>query len=214
MKNNKEKVCNQSTNFKMCVMKKRLFCFFGGTRIFWRVPLSLSLLLLIPATPSIAKEQIKSISVKLENVSLEEAIQQIEKLSGYSFFYDENKIDLTSRVNVNATNKSLYEVLDGVFNATGLGYEISNNQIVLFAQKTTAAFPGIGQRQNVVKGKIVDASGEPVIGANIVEKGTTNGTISDMDGNFTLSVGDKAIIEVSYIGFRNQTVTVPSGGVI
>lgn len=67
-------------------------------------------------------------------------------------------------------------------------------------------------QNKTLTGVIKDDKGTPIIGANIVEKGTTNGTISDIDGNFTLSVGDKAVLEVSYIGFKNQTVTVPSGG--
>ena len=75
-------------------MKKHLFCFFGGSKI-WRIPLTMSLLLLVPSAPGFAEEHIKEISVNLADVSLKEAIQQIEKVSGYSFFYDENKIGLT-----------------------------------------------------------------------------------------------------------------------
>lgn len=195
-------------------MKKHLFCFFGGSKI-WRIPLTMSLLLLVPSAPGFAEEHIKEISVNLADVSLKEAIQQIEKVSGYSFFYDENKINIDSRISLNASNESLSKVLDNMLRSTGLAYEISNNQIVLFVPASTSnssSLPGTNQQQKVVKGKVLDSSGTPVIGANIVEKGTTNGTISDMDGNFSLNVGNKAILIVSYIGYKEQAVVVPAGG--
>ena len=64
------------------------------------------------------------------------------------------------------------------------------------------------QGDSPIKGQIVDQSGLPVIGANIVEKGTTNGTITDIDGNFSLNVPEGAILEVSYIGYLSQTVKI------
>ncbi len=69
----------------------------------------------------------------------------------------------------------------------------------------------IQQNSIVVKGIVVDVKGEPVIGANIVEKGTTNGTVTDMDGAFSLSVSKKAVLEISYIGFASQEITVKEG---
>ena len=60
------------------------------------------------------------------------------------------------------------------------------------------------QQNKAIKGRVIDANGEPVIGASILEKGTTNGTITDMDGNFQLNVKDGAILSVSYIGYAAQ----------
>lgn len=68
------------------------------------------------------------------------------------------------------------------------------------------------QQQSIkVKGQVVDSSGEPIIGANVVQKGTTNGTITDIDGNFTLDVSPKAILQISFIGYKSQDVTLKSG---
>ena len=72
--------------------------------------------------------------------------------------------------------------------------------------RTTAT----AQNKKTVTGTIVDANGEPIIGANIVEKGTTNGTITDIDGNFTLEVSEKSILLVSFIGYAPQEVMVGS----
>jgi len=186
----------------------------------WRIPLSLSLFLLAPNVQSseIQMETMNTISVQFSNVSLSEAMSQIEKASGYSFFYDANKVDLSVRVSLNASNESLREVLNTIFDSTGLTYEISQNQILLYPRNSRNNSNSIAdnfetqQSKKVIKGKILDASGQPVIGANIVEKGTTNGTISDMDGLFTLDVSDQAVLEVSYIGFVSQSVRVTGSG--
>lgn len=197
-------------------MKKRSFYLSKGS--LWRLPLSLSLFLVAPNVQTFAKEQIKSISVQLSDVSLKEAMNRIESVSGYSFFYDENDIDLSARVSLSASNESLINVLDAMLKSTGLTYEISKNQIVLYAVasegsgSTMASPDGIQQSRVQVQGTVVDATGQPVIGANIVEKGTTNGTISDMDGKFTLSVAEGSSIEITYIGFVNQLVKTPVGG--
>lgn len=199
-------------------MKKHLLGLVKGKM--WRIPLSLSLFLLAPNVQSseIQMETMNTISVQFSNVSLSEAMNKIEKASGYSFFYDANKVDLSVRVSLNASNESLREVLNTIFDSTGLTYEISQNQILLYPRNSRNNSNSIAdnfetqQSKKVIKGKILDASGQPIIGANIVEKGTTNGTISDMDGLFTLDVSDQAVLEVSYIGFVSQSVRVTGNG--
>ena len=199
-------------------MKKHLLGLVKGKM--WRIPLSLSLFLLAPNVQSseIQMETMNTISVQFSNVSLSEAMSQIEKASGYSFFYDANKVDLSVRVSLNASNESLREVLNTILDSTGLTYEISQNQILLYPRNSRNNSNSIAdnyetqQSKKVIKGKILDASGQPIIGANIVEKGTTNGTISDMDGLFTLDVSDQAVLEVSYIGFVSQSVRVTGSG--
>lgn len=202
----------------MLVMKKHLLYWMKGK--IWRIPLSLSLFLLPPTiyASDVNMEAVRPISIQLTDVSLSEAMNQIEKVTGCSFFYDANNVDLSLRVSLNVSNESLRDVLDTILDGTGLGYEISQNQILLLPV-TSKQIPGqnvqnpnVQQKKNVVKGKILDAAGQPVIGANIVEKGTTNGTISDMDGNFTISVEESAVLEVSYIGFVNQQVKTSIGG--
>ena len=64
------------------------------------------------------------------------------------------------------------------------------------------------QEKKMVNGVVVDATGMPVIGANVMVKGTTNGTITDMDGKFSLEASEGAMLVISYIGFGNQEVKV------
>lgn len=161
-----------------------------------------------------AKAQFQSITLHLENALLSEALSQIEKASGYSFFYDENKVNLSHRVSIDAENTELKDILSNILASTGMTFEISNNQIVLIpAKKTgeTQSLPVASSQQQqgkTVTGTVLDNLGEPVIGANVVQKGTTNGVITDIDGRFVLTVPEDAVLVVSYIGYSSQEVAV------
>lgn len=195
-------------------MKKRMFYHISGN--ICRFPLLIVLFFLASSINGYSNEQSKSISIQLDNVLLSEAINQIEAASGYSFFYDENKVDFSHRVSVNIRNQSVSKVLDNILKSTGLVYEISNNQIILMPAEKKAAgkkesetsATRAQQQKKIVKGIVVDSMGEPVIGANIIEKGTTNGTITDVNGNFSLNVSDGAILEISFIGYVTQNLPV------
>lgn len=196
-------------------MKKRMFYYVSGK--IWRIPLFISIFCLLTSVygSAYAKGQSRSISIQLENVLLSDALNQIEKASGYSFFYDENKVDLSHRVSLNAKNKTVSEVLNNILKSTGLTYEVSNNQIILLPAEKKASQPGTTtgpsttaetQQQKIIKGVVVDNLGEPVIGANVIEKGTTNGTVTDANGEFSLEVPANATLEISFIGYITQQV--------
>ena len=69
----------------------------------------------------------------------------------------------------------------------------------------------LAQEELVITGTVTDANGEPIIGASIMEKGTTNGTISDIDGKYTLNVkSPKSVLVISYLGLKTQEVTIGS----
>ena len=193
-------------------MKKRKF-FSNSGILKWKMPLLISILFWMSLSGTAEAEvQFRSISLRLENVSLSEALSRIEEASGYSFFYDENKIDLSRQVSVNAQNKAVKDILKNILFSTGMTFEISNNQIVLVPEKKAAAkevsVAVVQQQTHIVKGIVVDNLGEPVPGANVVEKGTTNGIITDMDGAFSLTVAPDAVLEISYIGYVTQSVSV------
>ena len=80
----------------------------------------------------------------------------------------------------------------------GITYQIQNKKIIL--KKGTSTATAVTSK---VKGRVVDANGEPIIGATVKEKGTSNGTITDLDGNFVLETGKGALLDISYIGYRS-----------
>lgn len=166
-----------------------------------------------------AAGQAKTITVELKNVSLSKAMTAIEKASGYSFFFDENKTDLNHVVNLDAENDEINRVLSELLSSTNLTYEISNNQIALIPKGNTGqlnlrsfsktALPEVQQSRGI-KGVVKDSYGETIIGASVIVKGTTTGTVTDMDGNFSLDVPVGTNLEVSYVGYLTQAVVVNS----
>lgn len=162
-------------------------------------------ILLIGSTfPVYAQDKI---SVRFSGIALEEAIKKIESVSTYTFFYDAQKTDLTQQVSVQANRQPIESVLDALLKRTNLTYAIDKHQIALILKKDAAT--GL-QAKRKISGAVVDKTGEPVIGANIVVKGTSIGTITDIDGRYVLEVPEHAILQISYIGYLNQDI--PVGG--
>ena len=180
----------------------------------WRVWLLIVVFISFPSLQfGYARGQQRMITVQFSDIPLSEALSKVEEASGYSFFYDANMLDLSKHVSLDVKNQKLHDVLDVMFRSTGVAFEISNNQIALFAKaKSEKAAPVVKQQKSItVKGVVKDATGLPVIGANVVEKGTTNGTITDVDGNYVLTVNQGATLEISYIGYVTQGVKVTGG---
>ena len=119
---------------------------------------------------------------------------------------------MSRQVSVNAQNKAVKDILKNILFSTGMTFEISNNHILLVPEKKAAAkevsVAVVQQQTQIVKGIVVDNLGEPVPGANVVEKGTTNGIITAMDGAFSLTVARDAVLEFSYIGYVTESVSV------
>lgn len=149
--------------------------------------------------------QTTMVSINVENQTVKEVLDEIENTTEYSFFYNTRHVDLDRKVSVNINNADIFEVLDDVFSGTNVVYSVKDRSIILSVKEIS---PVIAQNDNKITGTIVDASGIPVIGANVMVKGTSNGTITDMDGRFTLDVPKDAVLEVSYIGYSTQTVKV------
>lgn len=143
--------------------------------------------------------------------TVKEVIHKIEKESEYIFFYLDNSIDLSRKVSVNVKQENVTAILDQLFEGTNTRYEISDRQITLIKGNSSSTPYQLQQKKtHIISGIVKDATGEPVIGANVIEKGTTNGTITDPDGKFSLTVDEKAILQVSYIGFNTVEIPVNS----
>ena len=147
------------------------------------------------------------ISLSMQNKSTREVIREIEKVSDYRFFYNDNLSGLNTKISVSAQGENIRDVLEQIKSQAQITYIIKeNNQIVLSALGYVSS--STQQNTRKITGIVKDQSGEPVIGANIVEKGTTNGTITDIDGQYSLEVGSNSILVVSYIGYITQEIPV------
>ena len=149
------------------------------------------------------KSQNKRITLDKSNVRLENILNDIESQTNLLFIYNKN-VNVNRKVSVKANDISLEDVLQNLL-GNSVTFKIEGTYIVLSPASVTET----KQQTRPVKGNIVDQNGDPVIGANIVEKGTTNGTISDVNGQFTLNLQQKnPVLVVSYIGFTTKEVPV------
>lgn len=151
----------------------------------------------------VAKESAEKITISFSDLQLSEAIKEIEEKSSYTFFYDVNKTDLTRKVSLNVENMDINEALKSMLKHTNLTFEITNRQIALIPAQLESR-----QQTNIIDGVVLDNLGEPIIGANILIKGSPQGVISDVDGRFVITVSDNAVLQFSYIGYIPQEVPV------
>ena len=166
---------------------------------------ALSLMLSISAFAANADAQ--QVSVTVNNAKVKTVLNSIADQTGLSLAYSAQVVDLNRKVSLNFVNTEVSEVLNAMFDNTAIGYEIKDGKIYLFkaAERTTTS---INQQKRIITGTVVDPNGEAVIGANVVVKGTTNGTITDMGGKFSLEVPEGAMLLVSYIGYGDYETKV------
>lgn len=146
-----------------------------------------------------SKAQATKISLNLSNATLEEVVHAIEAKTPFVFFLNNSEIDMKKRVNLTVKDVEIKEIMEQIF--PSYRYHIENYKIVVLADEN--------QKSIRIKGKIIDRATEmPVIGANIIVKGTTVGSITDMDGNFTLEASIGSTLQVTYIGYVSQEITV------
>lgn len=158
---------------------------------------------------SVAQTKDASITVKLKNVPLSEAIKKIEKASKYTFFYDAQKIDLKQKVSLDATKMPVKQAVEELLKNTGIKFEITNTQIALIKREVKNA--GGNNASKMISGVVVDDTGEPVIGATITVRNKSIGTVSNINGQFDLKgVSLNDVIQFSYIGMENKAIAVNS----
>ena len=148
------------------------------------------------------------ITLTMKDKPLKKVIKQIEKVSEYRFFYNEELANLNKPVSLEAQNSSIEKVLKDLSSQAPFSYLIKPNfQIVL-----SDDLPSQQTKLQSITGRVVDTADNPIIGANVLVKGTTNGVITDIDGNFSLEkVPVQSQLQVSYIGYETKELAVVSG---
>lgn len=142
----------------------------------------------------------QSVSLNLGNVSVKEAMNKVKDTSGYSFVYSKGDIDTGKKVSVKAQqlDEAIRQILDG----QNVTYEIKGKNIII--KRITAGRQKGNSRK--VSGVVKNSQGEPIIGANVSVKGTSMGTITDINGNYELDIPNGSTISISYIGFLTQEI--------
>lgn len=152
--------------------------------------------------------QSTKLSLNLENVTIKNALREIEEQSEFRFFYS-NKVDVERKVSVRIQNKQIIDILNELFKEENVRYNMIGRQIAIFYAEEESASGFSGQQSKIVRGRITNANNEPVPGVTVHLKGTTEGTITDIDGNYTLkNVPADATLVFSFVGMKTQEVQV------
>lgn len=154
--------------------------------------------------------QSQKVSLDFKNERVEKVLASIKSQTGMSLVFSDLLVDVNRKVTMQLKDVTLKEALTRLLSGINLTFEIRNNKIY-FIEKKAVSQPG--SRKKRVTGVVKDVMGEPLIGANVVEKGrSTNGVITDFNGKFTLEVDESASLVVSYIGYLAQDIPTKGKG--
>ena len=151
-----------------------------------------------------AKAQTARVTLKVQNASLGQVMDEIKNQTRYLFINQDVKDLNNHKVSLNVSDKAIAEVLDQIFTPFNIGYRIEKTSIIIFNR------PKSTSNSVLIGGKVSDVGGAPIIGATVLVKGTTNGVSTDADGRFTLTIASPATaqLEISYLGYEPQTLAV------
>jgi len=178
-----------------------------GQKIGLKMKLTLLLLLVgfLNLMASESYSQMAKLTITLKDATVEQVLSDIEDKSDFNFVYNRDAIDLKRKVDVNYTDTKIDAILDDLFKHTNVTYRFIDRTVVL----STVLEPEFMLQSKTVSGKVTDSSGTPLPGVSVVVKGTTNGIITDADGNYTLTkVPLDATLVFSFVGMKSQEILV------
>jgi TonB-linked SusC/RagA family outer membrane protein len=142
------------------------------------------------------------LSLAIKDKTLREVIQNIESQSNFRFFFSDDYLDLNKKVTVYAQNKGINEILPELLEQSKITYKVMDNNVVVI-------IPATAKQTNSINGIITDGStGEPLIGVNVIVRGTTRGVVTDANGKFSLEAAPGETIVVSYVGYLSEEVVL------
>ena len=170
-----------------------------------KFPYLLFFLLLFSSFASVYGQE-RTVTLNLSKVPLNTALKEIEKQTSMSVVYNTNDVDINRVISIKVTKEPLNNVMNQLFRGVNTSFSIVDNHIVLSAKNSEAN----QQKKTPItaNGTVTDTKGEPLIGVSVLVKGTSNGTITDMDGNFKIQAAKGDVLEISYIGYASQAITL------
>ena len=146
------------------------------------------------------------VTVEVKSGTFYDVVSEIEKQTEFMFFYKSEDIDNSKQVDIQVKNRQVTDVLNELLKNTNLTYRISGKHITILKKDA------VQQQKKKISGIVTDPDGIPVIGANVVIKGTTVGTVTDLDGKFSITVSEKKkVLVITYIGMKPQEVVSQPG---
>ncbi len=174
-----------------------------------RITLFLFLAVILQTFANEAYSQKTKLSLDYTNARLEVVLDDIENLSEFFFLANEKLVDLNRNVSFSVKNKRINEILDILFAGTDVVYTITDRKIILAPSFLTEDIYADVQQQHSVSGKVTDSNNQPLPGVTVVVKGTTQGAVTDINGDYSLiNIPEDATLVFSFVGMRTQEVVV------
>ncbi len=179
-----------------------------------KMPLKWFTLLLFSVFVIFSYGQDQKISVKGKANTIKAVFSQIETQTGLSIAYDDTNLNVNLVIRREIKGVTVREVLNDILSGTGSEIIYQNKHVIIRTAKkndksNTVPSTNTGKTKQIITGKIFDSqTGEPIIGASVIEKGTSNGVITDIDGNFSFSIPGDAQFVISYVGYISQELRV------
>ena len=151
------------------------------------------------------------LSLNFKSIAVKDVLDEIERKSEFVFLYNSKLVDADRTVSMEFQDQKISEVLDKLFQSTEVVYTVVDRQIVLTNKADQSSFLEISgmQQQKSITGKITDSSGASLPGVSVVIKGTTSGTITDANGNYSITkVPENATLQFSFVGMKIQEIAV------
>ncbi|MEY8485651.1 TonB-dependent receptor [uncultured Parabacteroides sp.] len=147
------------------------------------------------------------LSLDIKNQTVQNVLDEIEKQSDFHFFYNNKQVNTSRIVSIKSSNKNVFSILEELFKGTDIRYSVMEKSIILSIESKNDVTQQSSDK--TISGIVTDINKEPIIGANVSVKGTTIGTITDVDGHYSLpGVPEKAILVFSFVGMKAQEIIV------
>ena len=191
---------------QLLLVTKSIWAASKKTKVFMRLSIVLIALFTGQLQAKNDSSQTVLLNINAKNQSVKNVLEEIENQSEFNFFYNNKNIDVKRQVSINVKNVKVFDVLDKIFDGKNVSYSVMDNNIILSTKKIAIA--KTAETDIKISGRVFHENSESIIGANIQVKGTTLGTITDIDGAFNLDVPENAILVISYIGFKTQEIQI------
>jgi TonB-linked SusC/RagA family outer membrane protein len=180
----------------------------------WFLMMKLTMLLFLAGLMQVSAtvySQATKFNFRAENKQIVEVLKEIEESSDFRFFYIREQVDVERKVTVRANGATVEQILDELFAGQGISYKVMDDNLVLLSPDVNIKKMEsvVSQQQNSVSGKVTDTNNQPLPGVTVVVKGTTQGTVTNANGNYTLSnIPENATLQFSFVGMKTQEIIV------
>jgi TonB-linked SusC/RagA family outer membrane protein len=159
--------------------------------------------------------QSAKLTLNLKNTTLSELFNEIEKVSEFCFLYDDSALDLSRKVTLSSENSNIEAILDDLFKGLDISYEIFDRYVILKRSGTGLQKSFIQQQKKTITGKVTDENNQPISGVTVVIKGTIQGTVTNIEGNYSLAnIPNDATLVFSFVGMQSKEINIDNQNVI